>query len=200
MRWGPVSDPGVVGLDCPRRGRERNMNIMTSKRRRPTPAQIIRKLAEGNLGGLIRSGALIRSNAGEADHLCPAFSTIPSPCSPASQPALADPRTWRSSCYVTNSQSYAARSTDPHSTATTAPCSERLPQRNRLDRHTRHPAPMPTASPVTEHMPPEHQDAHRPRSGSADSPPSIVWQILKANGIDPSSERSEVTWSQFLHS
>ncbi len=27
-----------------------------------------------------------------------------------------------------------------------------------------------------------------------------MWQILKANSIDPSPERSEVTWSQFLHS
>jgi transposase InsO family protein len=29
---------------------------------------------------------------------------------------------------------------------------------------------------------------------------STVWQILKANSIDPSPDRSEVTWSQFLHS
>ncbi len=29
---------------------------------------------------------------------------------------------------------------------------------------------------------------------------STVWQILKANAIDPAPERSEVTWSQFLHS
>ena len=29
---------------------------------------------------------------------------------------------------------------------------------------------------------------------------STVWQILKASGIDPAPERSEVTWSQFLHS
>jgi transposase InsO family protein len=29
---------------------------------------------------------------------------------------------------------------------------------------------------------------------------STVWQILKANGIDPAADRSEVTWSQFLHS
>ncbi len=27
-----------------------------------------------------------------------------------------------------------------------------------------------------------------------------MWQILKANAIDPAPERSEVTWSQFLHS
>ena len=27
-----------------------------------------------------------------------------------------------------------------------------------------------------------------------------MWQILKANSIDPAPERSEVTWSQFLHS
>jgi len=30
--------------------------------------------------------------------------------------------------------------------------------------------------------------------------PSTVWKILKASGIDPAPERSEVTWSQFLHS
>jgi hypothetical protein len=29
---------------------------------------------------------------------------------------------------------------------------------------------------------------------------STVWQILKANGIDPAPHRTEVTWSQFLHS
>jgi putative transposase len=29
---------------------------------------------------------------------------------------------------------------------------------------------------------------------------STVWRILKASGIDPAPERSEVTWSQFLHS
>ncbi len=29
---------------------------------------------------------------------------------------------------------------------------------------------------------------------------STVWQILKASGIEPAPERSEVTWSQFLHS
>ena len=29
---------------------------------------------------------------------------------------------------------------------------------------------------------------------------STVWEILKASGIDPAQERSEVTWSQFLHS
>jgi putative transposase len=29
---------------------------------------------------------------------------------------------------------------------------------------------------------------------------STVWQILKASGIDPAPERSEVTWPQFLHS
>jgi putative transposase len=29
---------------------------------------------------------------------------------------------------------------------------------------------------------------------------STVWQILKANGIDPAADRSEVTWSQFLYS
>ena len=29
---------------------------------------------------------------------------------------------------------------------------------------------------------------------------STIWQILKANGIDPAPRRSEVTWSQFLHS
>ena len=29
---------------------------------------------------------------------------------------------------------------------------------------------------------------------------STVWNILKAAGIDPAPERSEVTWSQFLHS
>jgi len=29
---------------------------------------------------------------------------------------------------------------------------------------------------------------------------STVWQILKASGIDPAPHRSEVTWSQFLHS
>ncbi len=29
---------------------------------------------------------------------------------------------------------------------------------------------------------------------------STVWQILKTNGIDPAPERSDVTWSQFLHS
>ena len=29
---------------------------------------------------------------------------------------------------------------------------------------------------------------------------STVWQILKTNGIDPAPQRSEVTWSQFLHS
>ena len=48
LSWDPVSDPGVVGLDCPRRGPERNMNTMTRNRRRHTPEQIIRKLAEGN--------------------------------------------------------------------------------------------------------------------------------------------------------
>ena len=29
---------------------------------------------------------------------------------------------------------------------------------------------------------------------------STVWQILKTNSIDPAPNRSEVTWSQFLHS
>ena len=29
---------------------------------------------------------------------------------------------------------------------------------------------------------------------------STVWQILRARGIDPAQERSEDTWSQFLHS
>jgi putative transposase len=29
---------------------------------------------------------------------------------------------------------------------------------------------------------------------------STVWKILKANGIEPAPERSDVTWSQFLHS
>ena len=29
---------------------------------------------------------------------------------------------------------------------------------------------------------------------------STVWQILKASGIDPAPERSEITWSQFFHS
>ena len=29
---------------------------------------------------------------------------------------------------------------------------------------------------------------------------STVWQILKTNGIDPAPERSDITWSQFLHS
>jgi putative transposase len=29
---------------------------------------------------------------------------------------------------------------------------------------------------------------------------STVWQILKDNGIDPAPERSDITWSQFLHS
>jgi transposase len=29
---------------------------------------------------------------------------------------------------------------------------------------------------------------------------STVWKILKASGIDPAPKRSEVTWSQFLHS
>ncbi len=29
---------------------------------------------------------------------------------------------------------------------------------------------------------------------------STVWSILKSGGIDPAPERSEVTWSQFLHS
>ncbi len=29
---------------------------------------------------------------------------------------------------------------------------------------------------------------------------STVWQILKTGGIDPAPERSDVTWSQFLHS
>ncbi len=29
---------------------------------------------------------------------------------------------------------------------------------------------------------------------------STVWQILKSNGIDPAPDRSEVSWSQFLHS
>ncbi len=29
---------------------------------------------------------------------------------------------------------------------------------------------------------------------------STVWQILKTNGIEPSPDRSDVTWSQFLHS
>ena len=29
---------------------------------------------------------------------------------------------------------------------------------------------------------------------------STVWQILKANDIDPTPDRSQVTWSQFLHS
>ena len=30
--------------------------------------------------------------------------------------------------------------------------------------------------------------------------PSTVWRILKQHGIDPAPQRSEVTWSQFLHS
>jgi transposase InsO family protein len=30
--------------------------------------------------------------------------------------------------------------------------------------------------------------------------PSTVWRILKTNGIEPAPERSDVTWSQFLHS
>ena len=29
---------------------------------------------------------------------------------------------------------------------------------------------------------------------------STVWKILKANGIDPAPDRSDITWSQFLHS
>jgi putative transposase len=29
---------------------------------------------------------------------------------------------------------------------------------------------------------------------------STVWRILKINGIEPAPERSDVTWSQFLHS
>ena len=29
---------------------------------------------------------------------------------------------------------------------------------------------------------------------------STIWQILKANGIDPAPDRSDITWSQFLHS
>jgi putative transposase len=29
---------------------------------------------------------------------------------------------------------------------------------------------------------------------------STVWQILKTNGIEPSPHRSDVTWSQLLHS
>jgi putative transposase len=29
---------------------------------------------------------------------------------------------------------------------------------------------------------------------------STVWQILKANGFEPAPDRSDVTWSQFLHS
>jgi putative transposase len=29
---------------------------------------------------------------------------------------------------------------------------------------------------------------------------STVWQILKTNGIDPAPDRSDITWSQFLHS
>ena len=29
---------------------------------------------------------------------------------------------------------------------------------------------------------------------------STVWQILKTSAIDPAPERSDVTWSQFLHS
>jgi hypothetical protein len=29
---------------------------------------------------------------------------------------------------------------------------------------------------------------------------STVWNILKANGIDPAPQRTSVTWSQFLHS
>jgi putative transposase len=29
---------------------------------------------------------------------------------------------------------------------------------------------------------------------------STVWQTLKANGVEPAPERSDVTWSQFLHS
>jgi putative transposase len=29
---------------------------------------------------------------------------------------------------------------------------------------------------------------------------STVWRILKINGIDPAPDRSDVTWSQFLHS
>ncbi len=29
---------------------------------------------------------------------------------------------------------------------------------------------------------------------------STVWQILKTNGIEPAPDRSDVTWSQFLHS
>ncbi|MCP3892230.1 MAG: transposase [Desulfobulbaceae bacterium] len=30
--------------------------------------------------------------------------------------------------------------------------------------------------------------------------PSTVWRILKQHDIDPAPQRSEVTWSQFLHS
>ncbi|MCP4967163.1 MAG: hypothetical protein GY926_18275, partial [bacterium] len=29
---------------------------------------------------------------------------------------------------------------------------------------------------------------------------STVWQILKTNSIDPAPNRSDITWSQFLHS
>ncbi len=27
-----------------------------------------------------------------------------------------------------------------------------------------------------------------------------MWSILKASGIDPATNRSDITWSQFLHS
>ncbi len=49
VRWAPCSGPVVVRLlmPDPRAGRI-HINMSTSKRRRHTPEQIIRKLAEGN--------------------------------------------------------------------------------------------------------------------------------------------------------
>ena len=49
MRWARCGGPVVVGLCCPVFGRGRIDDDMASnKRRRHTPDQIIRKLAEGN--------------------------------------------------------------------------------------------------------------------------------------------------------
>ena len=83
------------------------------------------------------------------------------------------------------------------------------------------------ASPATGHNPHDDQDDHPPASEirdlvlrlAAENPTwgyrrihgelaglghhiasSTVWSILKSGGIDPAPERSDVTWSQFLHS
>ena len=127
-------------------------------------------------GPNIRSWALIRANAAEADQLCPVFSTASSPCSPVSRSALVVPRTSRSSCSATNSASSAARSTDPYSTTPTGLCSAPSPLHSPAhDEQAESSPPTPcsdgtvAASPVTGHRRREDRDAHRPRSRSAES-------------------------------